>query len=109
MSNQHAEDHDATDGQVSSLSPDTIRLMNSLDPPHTIEIEAFISAALPDILARTRFELISMLRELDAAGGNKVRVRIHDGLELFDDQAVRAEEDFEIRTAGTTIRIELRK
>ncbi len=87
---------DATDGKVSSLSPDTKRLMRELDPPHTIEIEAFISSSLPDILARTRFELISMLRELDVAGGNKVRVRIHDDLELFDAEAVRAEEVFDI-------------
>jgi ABC-2 type transport system permease protein len=91
---------DATDGQVSSLSPQTIKLMKELEPSHTVYVEAFISESLPDSLAKTRLELIAMLRGLDAAAKGKVEVIIHDNLELFDAQAVRAEEQFEIRPVG---------
>ena len=41
---------DRTDGRVSSLSPDTKKLMRNLDPPHTIYIEAFISSSTKEVL-----------------------------------------------------------
>jgi ABC-2 type transport system permease protein len=87
---------DLTSGRVSSLSGETKKMLKEFDPPHAVQVEAFISRSMPDVMARTRFELISLLNELRAAGGGKVKVRIHDGLEQFDDQATRAEEQFGI-------------
>lgn len=87
---------DLTSGRVSSLSRETKKMLKEFDPPHVVQVEAFISQSMPDVMARTRFELIALLNELRAAGGGKVKVQIHDGLEQFDDQTTRAEEQFGI-------------
>ncbi len=44
---------DLTVGKVSSLAPDTKRLLRELKPEHTIQIEAFISGQVPELYAKT--------------------------------------------------------
>jgi len=97
LSNHDLIRYDATSGKVSSLSPDTKKLIKTLDPEHMISIEAFVSRSVPEVYVQTRFELISMLSELDAKAGERVEVRIHDNLEGFSKEAVRAEEEFDIK------------
>ena len=88
--------YDATSEKVSSLSPDTQRLLANLDPKHPVLIEAFISKVVPDAYAKTRVDLISMLKELEARAGSQIDVRIYDNLETFSDDAVRAEQQYGI-------------
>ncbi|MEZ6113741.1 MAG: Gldg family protein, partial [Pirellulaceae bacterium] len=87
---------DATEGKVSSLSPDTKRLIRSLEPEHPIYIDAFISEDVPESYVKTKFELISMLKEFQSMAGSDVIVHLHDGLETFSEQAALAEERFGI-------------
>ncbi len=68
---------DLTVGQVSSLSPDTERLLAELDTEHTIKIEAFISGQVPEVYAKTRSDLMSMLKEFRASAGSNIDVQIH--------------------------------
>jgi ABC-2 type transport system permease protein len=69
---------DLTRGQVASLSPETRKLIRELAAKHTVNIEAFISGQVPEIYAKTRADLISMLKEFSAmAGSDKVNVIIH--------------------------------
>ena len=86
---------DVTSEQISSLSPDTMKLMEDLNDK-TVVVEAFLSASVPEDYVRTKVDLKSMLREFDALGGDKVRVKINDNIETFSDAASRAEEQYGI-------------
>lgn len=69
---------DLTIGKVSSLSPDTKKLLRELKADHTIQIEAFISGQVPEIYAKTKSDLVSMLKEFRAAaGGSNINLRMH--------------------------------
>ena len=90
---------DATAGKVSSLSPDTKKLIRGLKPKYPIYIEAFISGDVPELYVQTRYDLLSLLkafREL-ASGDAKINVSIHDDLEPFSEQAAMAEKRFGIK------------
>jgi ABC-2 type transport system permease protein len=87
---------DMTSEQISSLSPDTVRLLNNLEPKHSILVEAFISKTVPETYAKTKVDLITMLNELRARGGQKINVRVYDNLATFSDNAARAEKQYGI-------------
>jgi ABC-2 type transport system permease protein len=95
---------DMTDGKISSLSPDTKRLVTELNPEHPIFIDAFISGDVPEQYHKTRLNLISMLNEFQAMAGNKVRVNIHNNLEPFSEEAALAEEQYGIRPEQIRLR-----
>jgi ABC-2 type transport system permease protein len=86
---------DVTDEQLSSLSPQTRKLLDNLDVTRPVKIEAFISPDVPEAYVQTRLDLLSMLRELQARGGEKVRVRIND-TERFSEEAALAEDRYNI-------------
>jgi len=90
---------DVTQGQVSSLSPNSRRLLASLaaNDNRPIKVHAYISANLPDEYVKTRYNLVSMLKELERQPGSRVRVELHDNLEPFSEEASQAEERFGIR------------
>lgn len=88
---------DLTQGNVSSLSPDTIKLIRELDPKRPVTIDAFISADMPKDFIRTRYNLTSSLKELASYSNGKIKVRMHDNLALYSDEAVRAETRFGIK------------
>jgi ABC-2 type transport system permease protein len=103
---------DLTRGQVASLSPETRKLIRELTAKHTVNIEAFISGQVPELYAKTRADLISMLKEFGAmAGSDKVNVIIHtldEGQEESIEIASLAQDRFGIqpqpvrtRTRGT--------
>ncbi len=93
---------DMTEGKISSLSPDTRKLLQELNPEHPIYVDAFISGDVPEQYVKTRLNLLSMLKEFEAAG--KVRVNIHNNLEPFSEEAALAEEQFGIRPEQIRIR-----
>jgi ABC-2 type transport system permease protein len=88
---------DLTHGKVSSLSPDTIKLIRKLDSSRPVTIDAFISADLPKEFIRTKYNLISSLKELSQFSGGKIKVNIHDNLELYSEEADLAETRFGIK------------
>ncbi len=99
---------DMTRGKISSLSPDTERLVRELEPEQPIHVDAYISSNIPEQYVKTRLNLLSMLKEFEAMAGDKIRVNIHDNLEPFSEAAALAEEQFgiqpeqiRIRTRGT--------
>ncbi len=87
---------DATSEKISSLSSDTKKLLGNLKPKHSILAEAFISNVVPETYAKTKVDLITMLKELGARGGKDITVRIYDNLEPFSDDAARAEQQYGI-------------
>ncbi len=95
---------DMTEGKVSSLSPDTERLVQELDPEHPIYVDAFISSNIPEQYVTTRLNLLAMLKEFEAMAGGHILVNIHNNLEPFSEEAALADEQFGIRPQKITIR-----
>ncbi len=91
--------HDFTEGKVSSLAPATKKLIRELDADRKIVIDAFISKDIPEVYAKTRYELINLLKEFRSeagAKGREIEVNLYDDIELFSDEAALAEERFGI-------------
>lgn len=90
---------DATEGKVSSLSPSTKQMIRNLDDERPIVIDAFISDEVPEQYARTKYQLINLLKEFSseaAKAGRQIDVNLHNDIELFSDEAQLAEDRFGI-------------
>jgi len=92
---------DVSSERLSSLSPDSIRLVKDLeksDNKQPIEIHAYLSDAseTPESYIATRLNLISTLREFEALGSKKLIVKIHN-VQRFDDETDRAEHEYGIK------------
>ncbi len=98
---------DLTVGKVSSLAPDTKRLLKELKPEHTIQIEAFISGQVPELYAKTKADLMSMLKEFNATAEGNLNVRMHildEGSEDAIELASLAEKRYGIKPEGVRTR-----
>jgi len=98
---------DATEGQVSSLSPVTRKMISALAPDRPIVVEAYISAEVPELYARTKYNLVTMLKEFEAVAKRKkipLEVRIFDNLETFSEEATRAEQQYGITASSVRVR-----
>jgi len=99
--NHHDLRPDVTSERLSSLSPDTVKLLKNLQVERPVQIEAFVSPRVPEAYVQTRADLLSMLRELHRRGGEKVEVRVND-TEQYSEQAARAEERYDITPREVT-------
>lgn len=86
---------DFTSAQLSSLSPYTTKLLKELDIKRPVQIEAYISTEVPENYVQTKVNLLNMLQELKAAGGDKVQVRVNP-TDKFSEAATQAEQRFGI-------------
>jgi ABC-2 type transport system permease protein len=90
---------DASQGQVSSLSPTTLKMLKELGREKPIEVDAFISSEVPENLVATRYDLISTLKEFKAKADYhkiKLRIRINDTIEPRSDGEEAAKNQFGI-------------
>lgn len=86
--------------KVSTLSDATIKVLDRLahdDKGPPIKIEAFVSNNVPTEYVQTKYDLVNLLREFDVRGGNRVQVKLHQGIEPFSEEAILAEKRFGIR------------
>ncbi len=60
-----------------------------------MQIEAFISPTVPEGYVQTRLNLLTVLREIEALGGAKVQVQIHD-TDIHSKEAALAEKRYGI-------------
>jgi ABC-2 type transport system permease protein len=86
---------DMSTEKLTSLAPETRRLLADLQTDRTVSIEAFVSPTVPETYVQTRLNLLTALREMDAIAGGKVRVRVIP-TEQFTEEASRAEQRFKI-------------
>ncbi|MEM8667935.1 MAG: Gldg family protein [Planctomycetota bacterium] len=99
--------YDLTEGKVSSLAPATKKLIRELDSDRPIVIDAFISSEIPESYARTRYELINLLKEFrsEAAKRNRtIEVNLYDEIQLFSDAAALASDRFGIEPVTRRVR-----
>ncbi len=99
--------YDMTEGQVSSLSPVTKKLIRSLQAERPIVVEAYISDEIPEQFAQTRYDLLTTLKEFQAlasGGGAALRVQIYDHIEPFGEEAQRAEKQYGIAPRVVRVR-----
>ncbi len=86
---------DATSERLSSLSPQTLTLLNSLNDERPVYIDAYISPTVPETYVQTRATLLNILREINSIARDRVIVRIRD-TEVYSEVAVEAQEQFGI-------------
>ncbi len=89
---------DISSAQLSSLSPDTIELLEKIknDPSaNTIQIDAYVSPQVPAEYTSTKLNLLTTLAELEALSGDKVQVSVHE-IENYGPEAVLAEQTYGI-------------
>ncbi|HEV3004465.1 MAG TPA: Gldg family protein, partial [Pirellulales bacterium] len=95
---------DVTSERLSSLSPDTKRLMRTLETKHPVRVDAYVSQDdVPEAYVQTQRNLLSMLREFDALGGDKVVVHFHPTQPLSK-EADEAEKQFGITARDVVAR-----
>ncbi len=90
---------DVTAGKVSSVSDTTRQLLRDLDPERPIVIEAFISNNIPEKYSKTRYDLMSLLKEFQSlSGGSKTRIQVqlYSDLETSSEEAQRAKKQYGI-------------
>lgn len=93
---------DATAAKIHNLSPDTRKLIDSIDPKRPVFIEAFISEDVPRDYAETRQTLVDLLRQYERMGGGKIALKIND-TKLYSQEARDAERLYEIRPEGVPV------
>jgi ABC-2 type transport system permease protein len=74
----HAIDRraDLSQEKISSLSPDTRRLLRTLDTSRPIEIKAYVSPTVPEDYTQARINLLNTLRQFERLGRGKVNVEV---------------------------------
>lgn len=93
---------DVTVEKLSSLAPQTRALITKLQPDRPVRIDAFVSPVVPEAYVPARQNLLNVLRELRALGGEKkLQIHIHD-TERFSNEAALAEKRYGIEPREVT-------
>ena len=87
---------DITVEGLSSLAPQTRKLLRDLNPKYPIQIYAYVSENVPENYIQTKLNLLSTLSELKAAAGDKLDVDVRT-LDPLSQDATQAEQQFGIR------------
>ena len=95
---------DLSEGQISSLAPDTRRLLASLDADRRVDVKAYVSPVVPEDYAQTRLNLLNMLRQFERLGRGKVSVEVIP-TEPKTEQAALAAQQFGIEPVSVQARV----
>ncbi|MEC9093465.1 MAG: Gldg family protein, partial [Planctomycetota bacterium] len=97
--------YDASEGKVSSLMPQTNRILEEInnnegpfaEATSPIVIDAFIGNNIPPKYSRTKFEVISLLNEFATIGNKRINLNLNLGVDPVSEEAVVARKSFGIR------------
>jgi ABC-2 type transport system permease protein len=62
--------------QISTLAPDTRRLLGALETNRPVSIKAYVSPTVPEDYTQTRLNLLNTLRQVERLGRGKVSVEV---------------------------------
>lgn len=88
---------DVTAERLHSLSPDTRELIANLESSRPVFIQAYLSPEVPRRYVQTRNNIVSMLREFDARGGDRIHANII-ATEKFTPESREARDRFDIQS-----------
>ena len=95
---------DLSEERISSLSPDTRRLLRTLDTPRPIDVKAYVSPSVPEDYAQTRINLLNTLRQFQRLGRGKVNVEVIP-TEPKTEEAALASQQFGIEPVSVLSRV----
>jgi ABC-2 type transport system permease protein len=98
---------DATELQVSSLSPVTTEMIRGLGKDRDIVVEAYISDEVPEMYAKTKYELVSLLKEFESSATKSrvpMEVRIYDSIAPSSEEEKQAEQQYGITPQTVRVR-----
>lgn len=87
---------DVTAEKLNRVTSNTRDLIDQITPERPVAIHAFVSRDVPRDYVTVRARLLSVLREMEARGKEGLTVRIVEPAS-FSDEAVEAEQKYEIR------------
>jgi ABC-2 type transport system permease protein len=67
---------DLSQEQISTLSPDTRKLLRTLETSRPIDIKAYVSPVVPEDYTQTRINLLNSLKQVERLGRGKVNVEV---------------------------------
>jgi len=67
---------DLSQEQISTLSPDTRKLLRTLETSRPIDIKAYVSPIVPEDYTQTRINLLNSLKQVERLGRGKVNVEV---------------------------------
>ncbi len=87
---------DLTEERLSTLSPETKKLLRAIKPEYPVVVEAFLSPTVPESHVQTRLDIVSILGEIESICGNNVQVRIYP-TQPDTERALVANQRYEIK------------
>lgn len=91
--------YDATELKVSSLSDVTTEMIRGMGKDRDVVVDAYISSDVPEMYAKTKYELISLLKEFESTAkgaGVPMQVRIYDSISPSSEEEKQAEQQYGI-------------
>jgi ABC-2 type transport system permease protein len=86
---------DMSEGKLHTLSRESIALIKQISPDRPVYIQAYYSPEVPAELIETKADLIALLKEYAARGGERIRLNLIE-TELYSPAAREAEKRFGI-------------
>jgi len=99
--------YDATELKVSSLSSVTSEMIRGMGKDRDVVVDAYISSDVPEMYAKTKYELISLLKEFESTAkgaGVPMQVRIYDSISPSSEEEKQAEQQYGITPQVVRVR-----
>ena len=93
---RHDLRYDMTAEKLSTLSPETVKLLRDLKPEHPVIIEAFLSPEVPEPYVQTKMNIQAVLGEIGSICSRNVTVRMH-AIQPHTQEALNAAQRYNIR------------
>ncbi|MCY2983344.1 MAG: Gldg family protein [Planctomycetota bacterium] len=98
---------DVTENKVSSLSPVTVEMIQTLGRDRDIVVDAYLSDEVPEQYARIKYQIVSLLKEFEStakASGVAMQVRIYDNIRPSSEEEKLAEQQYGILPQMISVR-----
>ena len=95
---------DLSEERISSLSPDTRKLLAALEKNRSVDIKAYVSPTVPEDYTQVRLNLLNSLRQFQRLGAGRVKVEVVD-TEPKTEAAALASQQFGIEPVTVLSRV----